>query len=281
MYLDPEMASSLLESLERPRFAGLTTLHVLRAGGQAMVYAAEGRDGPVTVKRWGPAGAAAARRELSALRRLAPHPRVARFVGTIRSLDDPPDAPACVVLEAPAGRTLACRLEQDGPLPASAVAALGAALADALEHLHAHGLIHGDVHPASVALREGGGEPVLLDLGAAADTGAVAPGGWPPYRAPERFDGFAAPDGAAPLVVGPATDVYVLGATLFEAATGRPPWGADDGPRARWSDDPWRHARESHVPPALRRIVGRCLAGPPASRYATPAQVADDLRRLL
>lgn len=283
MYLDPKMASSLLESVERPRFAGLTTLRLLRAGGQAWLYAAVGPDGPVSVKRWGPGAAAAARRELEALRRLAPHRYVARFVGTARSLDDPPDAPPCAVLEAPAGATLARRLEEGGALPASDVAALGVALADALGHLHAHGLVHADLQPAGVALRDPGGEPVLLDLGAVADASAAAPVGSPAYMAPEQVVDPAGPCGAAPLAIGPAIDVYLLGGTLFEAATGRPPWSAEDGPHAPWSrpDDRWDEGPASQVPPALRRVIDRCLAGAPANRYATPAQVADDLRRLL
>ena len=117
--------------------------------------------------------------------------------------------------------TLAAVL-RGGPLPAPRVVHFAAALLAALADAHAHGVVHHDVKPDNVLVR---GDRALLtdfgfakDLGSAAITGADTALGTPHYMAPEQFDGARGD---------PRSDLYALTATLYHAAVGTPPWGAD------------------------------------------------------
>jgi serine/threonine protein kinase len=132
-----------------------------------------------------------------------------------------------IVMEHVEAPSLAEIIERDGPLPAQRVAALGLGILDALAAAHAMGIVHRDVKPANVLVREGGGDAdgagdrvKLTDFGialAAEDSRLTRSGvmGTHAYLAPECFD-----DGQ----VGPATDLWALGATLFHAVAARPPF---------------------------------------------------------
>jgi WD40 repeat protein len=159
-------------------------------------------------------------------------------------------------------------------------AALVEALARAIQHAHAHGVIHRDLKPANVLLAADG-TPKVTDFGLAkrldstsARTQAGAILGTPSYMAPEQAGGQA---------VGPATDVYALGAILYELMTGRPPFRAAtplDTVLQVVSDDPVPPTRlNPKTPQDLETIALKCLTKDPAKRYATAAVMADDLRR--
>ncbi len=119
------------------------------------------------------------------------------------------------------GETLAERIERAGPLDALEVARIGAALAEALNAVHADGLVHGDVKPANVIL-EPGGRVVLTDFGLGHPwtrerRGAFNVSGTPLFLSPERLEGEPAT---------PRSDQYALGVTLWFAATARYPYEA-------------------------------------------------------
>jgi serine/threonine-protein kinase len=135
-----------------------------------------------------------------------------------------------LVMEFVPGGTLESRL-REGPLPLVQIQSLGAEVADALEHAHRHGVLHRDLKPGNVALTPDG-RPKILDFGLArllsgdAVTGRLTQEGTVmgslAYMAPEQLAGEEED---------PRTDVYALGATLFELATGQRPF-AQDRPQA-------------------------------------------------
>ncbi len=157
-------------------------------------------------------------------------------------------------------------------------------LARAVEYAHASGIVHRDLTPSNVLLTADGA-PKLTDFGLARrldDTaGLTATGtvlGTPGYLAPEQARGDLA-------AIGPATDVYGLGAILYYLLTGRPPFQAATAVKTvvqtveQEPVPPHRH--NPSVPRDLETICLKCLAKDPGRRYATAADLADDLRRFL
>lgn len=273
-----------LRAFSEPRFEGYEDPVRLGGGGQAEVFRARGPGGPVAIKRWLAPGIetrARAAREAQTLLALPPHAHLVRALGTTR--DD--RGAECTVLELVEGRVLADLVRADGPLPAERVTAVGLALAEALGHLHRHGLRHGDVTPQNVVVRADG-TPVLLDLGVARLAGTSAPSaGTIPYMAPEQI-GFSRPETNAPVPVDARADLYGLGATLYEALTGGPPWGHDQGAHVRWHHgadaferprDPAARERLARSP-ALAAALAACLAGPPERRPRDASALASALR---
>ncbi len=190
-------------------------------------------------------------------------------------------------LEFVEGGSLADRLART-PLPAAAAAALVESLARAMEFAHGRGIVHRDLKPSNVLLA---GEsaappehwvPKVTDFGLAkrldgeGDTRTNAVLGTPSYMAPEQAGG---PPGA----IDRRTDVYGLGAILYECLTGRPPFKAATPLEtlAQVKD------QEPVAPSRLNAVVGRdieticlkCLEKDPARRYATAEDLADELGR--
>jgi len=201
-------------------------LRELGRGATSTVYLA--RDGglglDVALKVLHPQLAGSGRSD--ALRRFFADARVTasiRHAGVVAIYDIDDNARA-VAMELVAGGTLRQRLrEHPRGLPAAELRATARTLLDALTHVHAAGIVHGDLKPSNLLLRRPG-EVVLADFGAAELTagarapggegaGAGAVGGTPLYFAPEQFHG--APGSAA-------CDLYAVGAILWEATTGRP-----------------------------------------------------------
>jgi len=129
-----------------------------------------------------------------------------------------------IVMERLSGRTLAQALAADGPLPVDQVATIGLGLIDVLQATHRAGVVHRDVKPANVHLCDGG-RVVLMDFGIArttAEGSTVSSGllaGSPAYISPEQFRRGE---------VGPASDLFSLGSTLFAAAEGIAPFDKGD-----------------------------------------------------
>jgi WD40 repeat protein len=169
------------------------------------------------------------------------------------------------------------------PLPAREAAALVETLARAMHAAHEQHVIHRDLKPANVLLAEDG-TPKITDFGLAKkldEAGQTADGavmGTPSYMAPEQAG--SRPDAQA---IGPAADVYALGAILYECLTGRPPFKAAtplDTILQVVADEPVPPTRlQSRTPRDLETICLTCLHKEPARRYASALALGDDLRR--
>jgi eukaryotic-like serine/threonine-protein kinase len=179
------------------------------------------------------------------------------------------------------GQSLAARLSE-GPLPPDEAAELVATVAEAIEYAHRQGVIHRDIKPSNILL-DSEDRPRVTDFGLAkrlgggselTTTGQIL--GTPSYMAPEQATGQ---------VVGPAADVYSLGALLYAALTGRPPFQAAtplETMQQVLSREPVvLRQLNAAVPRDLETIVLKCLEKPATQRYATAQALADDLRRYL
>jgi hypothetical protein len=174
------------------------------------------------------------------------------------------------------GQSLACRA---GPFPPRDVAGWGRQAAEALAHAHARSVIHRDVKPSNLVL-DGEGVVWLTDFGLARGvdetvlTAAGAPLGTPRYMSPEQV--------VAAQPIDHRTDVYSLGATLYELATGQPLFEADNVPqllaRVREEEPVAPRKHRPDLPRDLETILLRCLAKSPDERYPSAAALADDLR---
>jgi serine/threonine-protein kinase len=176
------------------------------------------------------------------------------------------------------GGSLADRLAGN-PLPAREAAALVETLARAVQAAHQAGVVHRDLKPQNVLLGADG-TPKVTDFGLAkrveggsglTQTGAIL--GTPSYMAPEQASGSKE--------IGPAADVWSLGAILYECFTGRPPFRAAtamDTILQVISDDPVPPSRlVAKLPPDLETITLKCLQKAPQARYASAAALAHDL----
>ena len=187
-----------------------------------------------------------------------------------------------ISLEYVDGGTLAQKLKGT-PLPPKEAAVLTATLGRAVQYAHRHGVVHRDLKPGNVLLTADGA-PKIADFGLA-KCGAAGPGmtqagailGTPSYMAPEQAEGKAD--------VGPAADVYALGAILYELLTGRPPFQAPtplDTVLRVVNDEPVPPRKlQPKAPSDLETICLKCLQKDPRKRYASAAALADDLDRFL
>ena len=169
------------------------------------------------------------------------------------------------------GQSLAQRLAE-GPLPAREAAALiRSRSAEAIAYAHQRGVIHRDLKPANILL-DADGNPRVTDFGLAkrvqADSGLTGSGqimGTPSYMPPEQAGGKRGE-------VGPAADVYSLGATLYALITGRPPFQAAtamDTVLQVLNDEPVPPRRlNATIPRDLETICLKCLEKEPGKRYA-------------
>jgi serine/threonine-protein kinase len=175
------------------------------------------------------------------------------------------------------------------PQPARQAAELLEPLASAIHAAHQQGIVHRDLKPSNILLTADG-VPKIADFGLAkylhpetqtapagpTHTGAIL--GTPSYMAPEQAEGSIRD-------IGPAADVYALGAILYEMLTGRPPFRGttvlETLEQVRSAEAVSPRRLQPGVPRDLETIILKCLQKDPRKRYATAALLADDLRRFL
>lgn len=184
-----------------------------------------------------------------------------------------------IVMEWIAGQVFSAIIAR-APLPAEEVARIGAALADAVYSVHLQEVTHLDLKPENFILRPTG-EAVLLDFGFArharypdllAEKKEFAAGS-AAYVSPEQLQ-FERSDSRS--------DLFALGALLYELATGRAPFGEPQtlaGMRDRlWREPVPPRVLNEHIPPWLQEIILHCLEPEAAERYQSAAHIAFDLR---
>jgi serine/threonine protein kinase len=177
-----------------------------------------------------------------------------------------------LVLEHLEGPALSSLLRRHGPLPLAQLVPLAVQLGAALHHLRRENLVHLDVKPRNIIM---GAPPRLIDLSVARTTRQAAmldhPVGTDAYMAPEQ----CRPVPGVP--VGPPSDMWGLGATLFEAVAGRRAWrDTDDFPQT--VEDPGMLPPDTPMP--LVDVIFACLDHDPAARPA-PAELVDAVEPLL
>ena len=203
------------------------------------------------------------------------HPNILRIydVGGATGGDPP-----FIVMELIRGRSLLAEIEQRGPMLSEIVACIGALLADALGAAHAAGIVHRDVKPANVLIAPGG-RLLLADFGVArletedslvTKTGAVL--GTPAYMSPEQATGDTSTR---------KSDLYSLGASLYQLATGSLPYsGSPAKVLAAIASGAFVPAvrRRASVGAELSRVIDRLMATDADARPADAAAVATELR---
>jgi serine/threonine protein kinase len=203
------------------------------------------------------------------------HPGIARLLRA--AIDD--ERPH-IVLEFIEGPRLSTLIRRFGPLETEQAAPLAVEIASALHYLHGLGIVHLDVKPKNLIV---GAPPRLIDLSIARSfqdaASLVTPVGTDAYMAPEQ----AAPSRG---LVGPAADVWALGATLYEALGGRPafPRGYDDGHGSAEARVPQLTHRPEplprHIPDELSRVTSWALEPDPSDR-PTAKDVAEAVEPVL
>ena len=181
------------------------------------------------------------------------------------------------------GESLSARIS-DGPLPPREAAELTKEVAEAVAYAHEHGVIHRDLKPANVLLDKDG-QSRVTDFGLAkrveGDSNLTATGqilGTPSYMPPEQAAGDI-------LQITPASDVYSVGAILYELLTGRPPFKAtsplDTLMQVLDNQPVPPRLLNPNIPRDLETICMKCLQKEPSLRYATAPALTDDLNRFM
>jgi tetratricopeptide (TPR) repeat protein len=286
-------ADEIVEGADAPsgrsamQLGGYDLLEEVGRGGMGIVYRARERnlDRTVAIKRirGGPLADDDAihrfLKEAKAVSRLN-HPHIVQ----IYCVGDCEGEPF-ISLEFVEGPTLGERIGGT-PLAPRLAGTIAAAVARAIEHAHQHGIIHRDLKPANILLSGSpdGPVPKVTDFGAAKELEHATDGertqflGTPSYMAPEQFE----PKWGA---VSQLTDVYGIGAVLYEALTGRPPFRADS------IGETLRQVVETQpvsprllnpaVPRDLETVCLKCLQKEPGRRYDSAAALGEDLERYL
>jgi len=200
------------------------------------------------------------------------HPNIVTIHDVGRS-----DDLAYIAMEFLTGQSLRDMLDSGVVLPPARIAEIAAQIADGLAFAHANDVVHRDIKPANIMVLANDSVKIA-DFGVAlvpsgSHTVAGTAFGSPKYMAPEQVTGHKA-DGRS--------DIFSLGAVLYEMLTGRPPFTGDDLNAILYqvlnSAPPLPSSHNPRLPLGFDRIVARAMAKDPAKRYQNAADMATDLR---
>ncbi len=179
------------------------------------------------------------------------------------------------------GRTVADLLKAEGPLPVERALRIVEPILDALQHAHDQGLVHRDVKPDNILIEAGTARPLLVDFGIVkyldgpahlTEAGFIV--GTPLYMSPEQALGSRSVDARS--------DIYGIGAVLFQLLTGAPPFEGTDSQEivGRHISEPVSSAGLSRddIPPWISAIVLRCMAKHPDDRYPSAHALREAIR---
>jgi serine/threonine-protein kinase len=185
------------------------------------------------------------------------------------------------------GGSLRARLAREGRIPPTEAIRIACEVLDALEYAHEQGVVHRDIKPDNILLEPG--HAVVADFGIARAVSAASTGdpaaasrltqaglalGTPSYMSPEQASGESVIDGR--------TDIYALGAVLYEMLAGQPPFSGQTMQAviaAVLTREPAPLPPGPGVPPAMGMAITKALAKAPADRFQTAAEFAAALRR--
>lgn len=177
------------------------------------------------------------------------------------------------VMELVEGTDLRLHTAAPNLLPLAQVLFVVASVADALDHAHACGVIHGDVKPANILFDAVSNSVKLADFPVQGTGGGASPG-TPAYLSPERLCGDAP---------SAASDQFALGVTLYRLACGHPPFGGRSWPEVahRVGHAPHADVRKhaGTLPAALARVIDRSLAKHPGDRFPSAGALSRALRQ--
>jgi len=206
--------------------------------------------------------------------RILNHPNILKFY------DPPPDqSRPYIVMELLEGRTLAQVLNEVKPFPIEDALQIGARIADALQHMHEKGVIHRDLKPQNIMICKDGSLRIMdFGIARASDmrrltfVGFTPAMGTPDYMAPEQVKGKRGDE---------RTDIYSLGAMLYEMVTGALPFEADNPfmvMNARVTGDP-KAPREINpaVPPEVEELILHAMERDPRKRIQTAKEMKEQL----
>ncbi|HEY3377612.1 MAG TPA: Stk1 family PASTA domain-containing Ser/Thr kinase [Armatimonadota bacterium] len=213
------------------------------------------------------------RREAQAAARLS-HENIASVYDTGRA-----NGAYYIVMEFVEGTDLKQRLRRDGALPVLTALEFGRQIAGALDAAHRGGLVHRDVKPHNILINQDG-KVKVTDFGIAKlasegeDTGVII--GSVHYVSPEQARGE---------VTTPSSDLYSMGAVLFEMLTGRTVFEADNAMAVAhkqiYDRPPLPRTLRPEIPPAVESMVLRCLEKDPRARYQSAAELQAVLTQLI
>ncbi len=267
-------------------FGAYTFFHVIAEGGMGVIFKAEHTaiSRRVALKIVNPKYAA---REGFSPALVEVFMREARIMGAVEhpnvvTLYDAGVVGQCpyIAMRLVEGGDLAGQVANHGPyINHQQTLLLMAGIADGISAFHRAGYLNRDIKPANILLEQDG-TPRIADFGLAIRTGATAEdgivAGTPSYLAPEQVHGM-------PLTE--RTDLFALGATLYFAVTGRPPF---DGPTPEAVAaevgaavaPPFLDLGEDHAALGLAEVIRHCMAIDPDDRYASAVEVAEDCRAI-
>ncbi|MCI0538023.1 MAG: serine/threonine-protein kinase [Verrucomicrobiales bacterium] len=281
---DQVLSTKSSRAPDRLRLGDFEVLEELARGGMGVVFKARqtSLDRVVALKMllfggWGGSEAAQRFRTEATAAAALDHPNIVR-VFHVGDHDGQP----FLAMQYIAGRNLA-EAVRERSMPARDAAQCVALIARAIQFAHGHGVLHRDLKPSNILL-DAKGVPHVTDFGLAklltSETELTATGqslGSPNYAPPEQAGNSAA--------VSVRSDVYGLGAILYHALTGRPPFQghspADVLVQVRELDPIPPRQLDPSIPVDLETICLKCLEKEPAKRYATAQELADELDRFL